>query len=244
MTTEIAIAKTDYSFVATTPAQMEIAQRDMIRWCGERLEREKLELADLERTIAEAQKAGMNVAAWKRRLSMSRAKMIFYRKVKGALMKGYYIVPPFDVQLFAIRTERGYTKGHRQDYRSDFEQRGQILAEGEGEWRNPWPQVRTGTEAKRDANSNIVKDQSGKAVMQRWWAAGNWRDVDFPFKFVKPEVIAAVRGALESKIFDALGVLPKYRNPDPIVVGQIFPPHKPYEPLTFFVAWWMDPKDL
>jgi hypothetical protein len=236
--TDLVATKQNYSFIATTPAQMETAQRDMIRWCDDRLEREKVEIADLERTIAEAQKAGIKDQAWRRRLSMSRAKMTFYRKIKSALLQGYYIVPPFPVQLFAIRTNKEYPESgvERNSWSSDFLQKPQRLPEGEGDYRNPFPEKASDTY--QDA------DKDGKAITVTEWFAGQWKDVDFPFKMVKPEVIAAVGKALQEKIFDALGVLPQYKTPDPIVIGQIIPPHRPNDPLAFFVAWWMDPKDL
>ncbi len=236
--TDIAIVPGQVSFLATTPAQMEASQYNMIVWCDQRIEREKLEIADLERTIAEAQKAGLKDGAWKRRLTMARGKMTFYRKVKGALLQGYYIVPPFPVQNFAIRTkaEPRTDEVREKSWHSDFIQKGQKLPEGEGEWRNPFPV--------KFSETYQTTDKDGKAVQKTDWYAGEWDALDFPFKMVKPEIIAAVGKALQEKIFDTLGVLPTYKTPDPIVVGQIIPPHRPHDPLTFFVAWWMDPTDL
>ena len=101
MTTELAVPQ---AFMATTPAMMQTAQKHMVEWCNVRLEREKIEITDLELTISAAQYAGLKVGAWRRRLAMSRAKMVFYRKTRAALVEGYYIVPPFPVQTFAIRT--------------------------------------------------------------------------------------------------------------------------------------------
>lgn len=237
MTNEIAIVPGKFSFVATTPAQMELAQKDMIRWCDERLEREKVELADLERTIAEAQKAGMVTHAWKRRMSLSRTKMTFYRKVKSALLAGYYILPPLDAQLFAVRSNHYNPKGGYKSYQSEFEQRGERLPEGKGEWHSNWP----GVNVRKFSETNKT---TGNIVENRYWRPEFWKDVDFPFKLVKPEVIQAVGKALQEKIFDTLGVLPKYKNPDPIVVGHIGIPGKSYSSLTFFVAWWMDLEGL
>lgn len=226
------------SFIATTPAQMQEAQGAMIQWCDQRVEDQKVEIAELERTIGEAQRVSMNVVTWKGRLALARRKMTFYRKVKAALLKGFYIVPPFPVKIFAIRvgseTEPQNTVSkHRWDI--DRAQKGKSLEGGEGRWVNPIPEINTWTESD-------TKD--GKIVTERYFEPGNWRDVNFPFKMVKPEIIAAVRGAMEDKIFDTLGVLPEYKTPDPIVMGQIIPPHRKNDPLCFFIAWWMDPKDL
>lgn len=235
---DIAIAESNHSFIATTPAQMESAQKNMILWCDKRLEREKIEIADLERTIAEAQKVGLKDGAWKRRLTLSRAKMTFYRKVKLALMKGYYIVPPFPVQLFAIRTAAFGPRHKAVDHQwsSDFEQKAQKLPEGEGEWFSPFPT--------KESITYQVRNKEGQLVPKTYWRPGDFEDVDFPFKMVKPEIIAAVGKALGDKVFDALGVLPQYKTPDPIVIGQLIPPHRPNDPLSFFIAWWMDPEFL
>lgn len=225
---------------ALSPAGMEVAQQNLIALCDQKVEAEKLEIADLERTIAEAQKVGLNDAAWKRRLGKARAKMMFYRKVKGALLQGFYIVPPFPVQHFAIRTKRDWPKRRHtpttSHWSSDFVQEAQRLDVGEGEYRNPFPV--------KESHSVSVQKPDGKVVAEVRWNAGEWDHLEFPFKLVKPEVIAAVGKALTAKIFDALGVLPNYKTPDPLVIGQIFPPHRPHDPVCFFVAWWMDPKDL
>lgn len=225
------------AFIATTPADMQRAQDGMIAWCDKRIEEEKNDIADLERTIAEAQRASINDKAWKRRLSLSRAKITFYRKTKGALLKGFYIVPPFPVQLFAIRTHAHRPpRGDYKSYQHDAEQKPMSLPEGEGDWQSPFPKVESRTWKE--------PNQAGQLVDKTYWRSEYWLGVDFPFKLVKPEIIAAVRGAIEDKLFDALGVLPRFRSADPIVVGQIIPPHRKHDPLNFFVAWWLDPREL
>lgn len=234
----LAIPNKPASFIATTPAQMQEAQGAMIQWCDKRLEDQKVELAELERTIGEAQRVSLNTVTWKGRLALARRKMTFYRKVKAALMKGYYIVPPFPVQLFALRVEPGRrVKGNVSTYARQWEQDPKDLEEGIGEWKSPFA-----SQAWTDAH--VDDGKGGKKVIQHYWPDGWAEGLEFPFKLVKPEVIAAVRGAMEDKIFDALGVLPTYRTPDPIVLGQIVPPHRKSDPLCFFIAWWMDPKDL
>lgn len=234
----LALPPAPSTFIATTPAQMQEAQAGMILWCDARIETQKHDIADLERTISEAQRVSISTAAWKTRLATARAKMTFYRKVKAALLKGYYIVPPFPVQLFAIRVEASRrVRGRVSTYSRQWEQDPKALEEGIGEWKSPFA-----TQAYTEAS--VDDGKGGKKIIHHYWPDGWAAGVDFPFKMVKPEIIAAVRGAMESKIFDALGVLPTYKTPDPIVLGQIIPPHRKNDPLMFFVAWWMDPKDL
>jgi hypothetical protein len=236
--TTIATLTDGHSFMATTPAAMETAQIKMVEWCDVRLETEKQSLAELERTIAEAQNAGMKTHSWKAMMAKSRAKMMFYRKVKSALMQGYYIVPPFPVQDFAIRTNAAAPRGTEttHHWNTDFKQKAKRLEEGEGDWYSPFPEVR-----QQDRKS---ADKEGKQISTRYFWPEKFEAVDFPFKMVKPEIIAVVGRAMQQKIFDSLGILPHYKTPDPLVVGQLIPPHRPHDPLTFFVAWWMDPTDL
>lgn len=224
------------TFIATTPAQMQVQQDAMIAWTDKRIEEEKHEISDLERTLSEAQRVGMALAGWRTRLRLARAKMTFYRKVKVALLKGYYIVPPFPVQLFAIRTERMGPRWQSSSYRQDFEAKPTRLAEGKGEWVSPFPKVEKVT--------RIATDATGKRTDDSYWRPERWLGVDFPFKVVKPEIITAVAGAMEGLLFDALGIAPQYRSADPIVIGQIIPPHRPHDPMCFFVAWWMDLEKL
>src|SRR5579871_752465 len=98
----------DVTMVADSPAAMVTAQNNLILWCEQ-----KIAVCDYERheatgNAARAKQEGWSgeEKRWKRVAGRERMKIEFYSKVKLALEAGYYIVPPFDGQVFAIRTKR------------------------------------------------------------------------------------------------------------------------------------------
>ena len=114
-----------------------------------------------------------------------------------------------------------------------------MLPAGEGAFVDPTPgryEVASITKEKHD--------KSGTYEVALYENANEFNAVDLPLRAQKPEIIDAVQGALEAKIFDALGIAPAYRAADPIICGQIRRPEKNKAPLTFFVAWWLDQRDL
>ena len=78
--------------------------------------------------------------------------------------------------------------------------------------------------------------------MTEYWAK-EFKDIDFPFKLAKPQIMEATAAAMALKVFDQIGCLPQFRAPDPIICGQILKP-KDRQPVTFFIAWWLDTKTL
>lgn len=89
---------------------------------------------------------------------------------------------------------------------------------------------------------DVVK-RNDKEVNEDYYANTAWSEVEFPMRAMKPQLIEATRVAMEAKIFDAFAIAPQYRAADPIIVGQIRH-YKNRTPLTFFVAWWIEEKDL
>jgi hypothetical protein len=152
-----------------------------------------------------------------------------------------YIVPPFPMDIFAIRTKRSYPHRYDNTHPNNHNQPAQILAAGEGRYVDPTPNRRSyeGEERRGDKN-----------VPVRLYYASGYEDADFPFKLARSEIREATDKALGLKIFDQLGVLPQTRNPDPVVCGQILFPDRPHyrgaprSAVNFFVAWWLDTKTL
>jgi hypothetical protein len=76
-------------------------------------------------------------------------------------------------------------------------------------------------------------------------------EIGFPVQAVKPIVLDATQRALAMKIFDSIGVVQNggaggfvQRRGDPIVVGRLIDPRGNGRMVTFFVAWWLNTKDL
>jgi hypothetical protein len=166
-------------------------------------------------------------------------RVTFYSKVKAALAEGYYILPPIPHQTFAIRSARVLPPEKRStgsQWKAD-EPNAQILPVGEGEYHNA-------TVERQVVDTVEQRDTKGALVTKNVWGNVGWKDVEFPFFPVKPEIIEATGKALSKKIFDWLGVAPQYRATDPMVVGCI-KHYKQYDqPLHFFVAWWLDVETL
>jgi hypothetical protein len=247
------LQETELHLIARDPTEMGRAQKDLVLWCARKIESEKILLRDGEDNLAICEKNKWRTQGWGNRIALSKKKIEYYRKIKMAIEAGYYIVPPFPVDIFAIRTKR--KKPDAKTYRTEHnygvparihEQNPGQLPPGDGEYRSPSPEVWQRTIP--------TTDKDGKAITMREYFAKTFTAVEFPFKFAKPEVLTETTKAMALKVFDQFGVLPAYqRRGDPIVVGQIikpgskkWAPDRPYDPapITFFVAWWLDTTDL
>ncbi len=159
-----------------------------------------------------------------------------------ALEAGYYIVPPFPVDVFAIRTKKWVPKRLDGTNSDNHDQGAMILPANEGRYVDPKP--------RRESYIESEKQRDGTSKAVTYYAATEFLDADFPFKLARAEIREATSKAMKLRIFDQFGVLPRVRKPDPIVCGQILVPDKPNyrysqrEAITFFVAWWLDTKTL
>lgn len=245
LVTTVAEEPMDFTVVARDPGEMVAAQRSLTLWAARKIQAEKELLKEASEQLDIATKSKWATSAWKRRVNMSMAKIEFYKKLKLALEAGYYIVPPFPVDIFAVRTGR-----HGPRYKSSDSKfipaQAQLLPAGEGRYVSGHLEV--------GKNETYARKPDGSTdygtVVNTWFQSRDFQAVDFPFKLAKPEIMAETAKAFALKIFDQFGVLPKDLNPavavrrDPIVCGQILAPHKNKEPITFFVAWWLDTRTL
>ena len=221
--------------VALDPHQMAEAQHWLIDWCDKKLGTLDGELVSAHGIIDALRKGNMSDARGRRLVSSINKRAEFYGKVKAALAEGYYILPPIPHQTFAIRSARAtpLENPKRGDGWRRDEVKAQTLPVGEGEYHN--------AEAVRDVVNTVdEKDRKGDVTTYNVWGNVAWKDVEFPFFPVKPEIIEATSKALSKKIFDWLGVAPQYRATDPMVIGCIKHYKQYQQPLHFFVAWWLD----
>ena len=188
----------------------------------------------------------------KNALKRERQSLTFYEKVQDALEAGFYIVPNFPCDVFAIRTEydaSGSATGtRRRDAIANLPmQSADVLSSGDGEYRNPAPSGRIATEWQR-AKSYPKGPTETETVYQA--VVDGYREMAFPFAFAKPEVLSATAHAMALKIFDELGVLPSAKKKsDPMVIGRVIRPWQrsrwdsdsnPQRHLSFLVVWWLD----
>lgn len=229
---------TDFTVYANRPADMEKAQASMIEWCTEKVEAEKITLAEAERNLTAALDSGFGENGWERQVKLVRQKVEFYTKVMAALECGYYIVPPFPLDVFAIRTKAHVPRGQWKDsqWSARSAQSAAMLPMGEGRYVDPEPHIETMVDQESDGK--------GGTKMVRYWRPDEFTDVDFPFKLARAEILSATQAAMALRLFDRMGALPARPSADPIVCGQILMPHHGREPLTFFVSWWLDTRTL
>jgi hypothetical protein len=225
--------------IATTPQGMIAAQPKLLEWCEARIGSGKQDLSLAEQTFNSLQRAKMRTNPASAQIRKARHRISFYEKVAAAIKLGYYIVPPFELQVFAIRTDKTpYEAPGENSYGSEHS--ASALPIGKGKYVDPKPaRVLIGTE-KRNRSYGEKAEYDAKIYDN----ADDFNAVGLPLRAQRPEIIDAVAGALEQKIFDALGIAPAYRAADPIICGQIVRPEKNKAPITFFVAWWLDQSDL
>jgi len=229
----------DFTVFANNPADMIGAQKSMILWCARKIQATKVDMAEAQTNLDAAKANKWSPAAWAKQVKLHLEKIEFYKKVKTALEAGYYIVPPFPVDTFAIRVKanaapRGkWTTSH---WRGAHEQKERMLPGGEGQYVSPNPALET--------ESFPKKKSDGSTVEITHYRPSEFRAADFPFKLAKAEIMEATRAAMALKVFDRMGALPAARAPDPIICGEILLPHRKGQAVTFFVSWWLDTKTL
>lgn len=223
--------------MAFNPLQMQEAQSTTISWAESRITDARTELAEAQAVADSLTGANLKRGQAANLISKARRRLTFYEKVLSALQAGYYIIPPFDIQLFAVRTDRLSSPDVSQNSWST-ENSGRMLPVGEGQFVSPV--VSRSVLDKHIENVNGT-DKTREVVT---YINDDWGDVEIPVRALKPQLIEAVGKALHEKIFDALGIAPAYRAADPIIAGQIRRPDKRGQVLTFFVAWWLDQGDL
>lgn len=225
------------SVIATTPGAMVEAKGKLIGWIDLKLAACEEERRTAEALLVQLRLARSATTHADRILDSCRRRERFYEKVRAALEAGYYIIPPFDCQVFAIRTDRVKPPENVSRIRNpQNDARVPALPAGKGDYTNPVPA--------REYLCDETVRRGDKDVQENVYANTAWRDVEFPVRAMKPELIEATRGAMEAMIFDAFAIAPQYRAADPIIVGQIRHYKSNRLPLTFFVAWWLDEKDL
>jgi hypothetical protein len=230
------IEMTMNAIIAVNPKQMQEAQATTMGWIDKKLAAANSELDEADAIHGQLVSRGMNPAHAKRLMDKAGKRVRFYEKCKAALAAGYYIIPPFDIQLFAVRTDQA-ARADRSTRSWTNDQKGRVLPVGVGHYVSP--------NIDRLAVDTIQeKNLDGTQRSVTIYENGDWRDeIDLPVRAMKPTLIEAVGQALELKIFDALGIAPAYRAADPIIAGQIRRPDGKGV-LTFFVAWWLDEQDL
>lgn len=242
----VVVAKGDEIEVsAATPNEMASSQDALIAWAKRKVALTTAEADELGASFEEAKKRKWKSTTLLRHFRLALKRVEFYQKVLSALEHGYIIVPTFPVEIFAVRTDMDKPRGFLiSAWDQQMEQEPKPLAEGQGEYRNPFPvltKVKNGT---TDGTHDEFR-----------WVARDWEEMEFPINMSKPNIMQATDRAMAAKIFDDFGVLPATKrftpsrsSPDPVIIGRIKVPNNgPYandRVVSFIVAWHLDTKSL
>lgn len=218
----------DIALTATLPSEMVESQQQLIRWCEMKVAICQQEVNELWDAAERAKKM-----KWKFKPLLSLhagavKKLLYYDKVRAALVEGYYIVPNFPIQMFAVRTNRDKpVRMYEWKNWGDKQQDAQQLPVGDGVYQNPFPIVERHTKDGENDNS--------------WSYASEWDEMEFPITMAKPHIMDVTSRAMAQKIFDRIGVMPPTKKEDPVIIGQIFRKHGGVEKIvSFMIAWHLD----
>lgn len=219
----------DVALTAILPHEMVDAQNQLISWCAKKIVLCSDECVELAAAHDRAVKMKWKSEPLHRLHLQAKKRVVYYEKVKAALEAGYYIVPNFPIDMFAIRTKKKPT-GYSNNYWALHRQDAQELPIGEGEYKNPFP-IRS-ISSYKDSNNDTHHDN---------YAEG-WDDLEFPITMAKPNIMDVSSRAMALKIFDQIGILPSARKKeDPVIIGQVKLKNGSRTKLvSFMIAWHLD----
>lgn len=220
----------DIALTAMLPSEMVDSQNQLVDWCGRKILVCRDEVRGLYDAYERAKKMKWKSEPLRNLWRNASKKLAYYEKVKAALEAGYYIVPNFDIQFFAIRTDKASPKDQWQlgNWQNDHKKKAQDLPMGEGEYQNPFPVV-------------FEKHFGEGENRKRYTQAERWDEMEFPIFMAKPEIMDATSRAMALKVFDRIGVFPRYKKEDPVIIGQIFRKVGASERVvSFMIAWHLN----
>lgn len=223
---------------ALVPSEMISAQSNLIQWCKNKLDALINESNELKLAFEHAKKSKWKFSTLENQYKSSIKKISFYEKMRAALNNGYFIVPNFPIQMFAIKTNDNNPKRQfTYSYWGDKKQKAKELPMNSGEYKNPFPIVENNSWKETDGNGNVKEKDSSYAK--------EWDDFEFPITMAKPDIMEAYTRAESLKIFDQFGIMPAVKNEDPVIIGQIIR-KQGYrtKTISFMIAWHLNTKDL
>lgn len=220
----------DMELTATHPDEMVASQQQLIAWATQKCAILKGEATELGEAVERAKKMKWKTQAMYNLHRSAVKRLEYYDKIKAALEAGFYIVPNFPIQMFAIRTKKGTPKyATTTNWRNrDFKQDAQELPVNEGEYQNPFPIV----------YQKQIKD--GVEDKTLYWPK-EWDDLEFPITMAKPTIMEATNRAMALRIFDQIGIMPAVKKEDPVIIGQIFRKQGyNVKTVSFMIAWHLN----
>ncbi len=230
----------DLVVVARNPEEMVQAQNQLVSWAIQKVQAEESQVTEFEAQLALAVEMHHRRSGYQKQLNLARGRVTFYTKIRQALEAGYCIVPNFPIEVIAVRTKRSRPK--------HMEAKGRWaglpavapdqLPAGEGTYVSP--------ETKNGHRSYQI-EKDGKTETKHITYPTDFRDVSFPARLARVEVLSNLSRAQKLRLFDDIGMLPAHRrSKDPMLIGRIHQRITPYQrnTLSFMIAWWIDTKML
>lgn len=222
----------DIQLTATLPSEMVQSQQVLVDWMTKKIELVSIEAQELQEAYEHAKKQSWKYKVLQRHANLAAKRVQYYVKIKAALEAGFYIVPNFPVELFAVRTERDRPLKMLDTSNWGRKQQGPSEAViGEGEYKNPQPVIMERTWTGGD----------GKEHIEYW--ADEWQGIEFPITMAKPRIMEVTAEAMSKKIFDQIGIMPGVKkDEDPVIIGQIVHKISQYSRRTvsFMLAWHLN----
>jgi len=239
----------DKSLVALAPGDLGDVQQQLLGWCRHRIVELGKELRDFRGNLRQARQMHWRRTSWERLISKTKAKMIYYVKIKAAVEAGYLLVPNFPAEVMAVRVDRHSPKFKQGYYPTDVNETKPDLQLPPGEGRYVDEMLPT-----RDASYTTKNPDGSVKNHPQAITAGSYNEVpDFPMALVKPIVLEATQRAMALNIFDRISLAhggrdmsKARRRSDPLVIGQIMDPSDRWSQkrVTFFIAWWLNVEDV
>jgi hypothetical protein len=228
------------TLVALSAGEMVGVQAKLLDWCDNRIASLKQEEAELVEHRQIAASNGWKLTSLGGAISRVARQVTYYSKIRAAVEEGYVIVPNLPMRALAVRVKRQKPSERQSHWERDVDKaEPQMLPAGEGRYVD---------DARFTHRRDYQENEGGKVVTRTLYQATGYDDPDFPFLATKPLILQATADAMEKRIFDVIGVVDgtaEQRRGDPIMVGQIRMGNTWRDRrATFFIGWWLDPRDL
>ena len=225
--------------IACNPIEMQSANADLIVWLNKKLTIVEGEIADLNASLEEARSQNWGMRSLKTQRDKAIENEGFYFKLLKAIEAGYTIVPDFPLEIFAIRVGRAApTQGYLLSDVSQprpYDEEPDVMPPGHGEYVSAVP---------KSIHYDRTYEPPGRApVTSHITKPTEFRDVIFPLRAARHEVMSATAKAMALKVFDQIGICPAERKPDPLIIGQVFTPLRAgarRKSCSFIIAWHLD----
>lgn len=242
MSTELAANRT---LVALAPGEVPAVQAELMDWCTQKMRALGQEYTELLTNLKLARHAKWHSAGVRNAVTRTKKRIQYYQKIRAAVRAGFLVVPNFPIEIFAVRVESQGPKAIEASPGDASVAHAEVLPVGSGRYVDD-------AQLTYDNSREEKRPDGTKYTVRRAIPYAYSDDIDFPLIAMKPAVVDATQRAMAKRIFDRIGIVNgrtdgRGRRGDPIVVGQIIDPRSTRwndRRVTFFIAWWLDTKDL